>query len=980
MKNLLRSFPAAVALLLALVPASAHGDGENGSRRVSIETISDLKLSGFNDDEHGELQWTLRAESATADAATASADIRRALWNLDKLQLSTFGKGGETFAEMTSPAGKFSPEKRTAESDARVEVKGADFYVRGNGWSWSGRGHDNLIRVHRDVFVSINFPEKKPKTAAETPAAAETPSAESSAAETPSGTPEEPQKLTALSDQLTIKGSAEETTLVFAGHVKVSYGDIFMACDSLEIVVPATSSKNGADGSAGTGEAKKIAQAVSRIAGRGNLAITRGPLQLSGRSAEFLPQESVFRVRGNATLANTVSLLFVRGDEAIGRLDENFVEVRAVKTAAAAGTKNTGTADAPHGTVSIEMPSFVEKKSDAAGTTSGGRTLITGDRLTVFNAENENVISLFGNVSAADGNIKIGADTLAVTTEPTLGNALDAAADAGGTARRNEFSKIRVIAAAGNVRAEYSGRVLTCGRADVFPQENLILLTEAPQIVSEEEDATLSGDRAEVRLDRDEIAVFGAEGDAPERRRVFASLPPFSGKDLAAGTQNFSKKSPKKSAETVPAEPQQGRTELRGDVLTLSRDAELSTFDFSGDVSLNSAELDAACGRITVFADPKRPKKSAARGAKDELSQIKKIIADKNIRLEQNGYELTGGRAVITPGISLKEWIEDDADAAADGRAPFFITVEPDADTGTRPRIRFPGGETGAALEFALPIGTQKSEKTGASERAENAEPAAGETAGKKAESPHKSSGFISGKLGETSAAGTAADADAKSTSAEADIFGGGDLPRTKKYEPKAAQAAPVPAPAAKKKELPKESYLESDAMELIAGEKRARFFLRGDVILVAGNGAQGLCDTVEGLLESRAPAKRAGTAAAPKGSAESSFEAKKVICRGDVRMKHEESSGRGDTLEIFPPQNRAILSGNAFFRGKDGITLHPGNDRFVFDMETRQMITGAEAGADDAIPAQVSRPQIIIPPGGNRVFVVPKSVRGKDK
>lgn len=940
MKIFLRSFPVAAALILfpTLAPQLpvAAAQKESSSRRVSIETIHELRLSGYNDDDRGELQWRLEADSATADPSSASEDIRRTLWILNQLRLCTFGKNGEIFAEMTSPSGKFSPEKRAADSDEHVEVKGENFFVRGNGWSWSGHGHDNLIRVHRDVFVSAVVPERE-------------------------------ERLTALSERLEIKGNANETLLTFSGNVKVAYGDIFMSCDELEILVPAvdddaapaaksTRAKKSASqekpvapdesavaDSAGSAsaETEKIAQTVRRIVGRGNLEITRGPLQLSGNSAEFFPQDDVFYVLGNARLVNTASLLNVHGEKAVGRLDKNFVELFP-KTSP--GDAPAGTPNAPaENVVAIEMPSFVEKKSSsaasAAATAARGKTLITGERLTVFITENENIISLFGNVKAADGTVRINADTLVVTTEPTDGSPLDEAAAVGASddSANRDFAKIRTIAAAGNVRAEYSGRVLVCGRADVFPQDNLILLSVEPEIFSPDENASLSGERAEILLDRDVIEVFSAEGDAPDRRRVHGRLPPFSGKDLAAGKSA----SPKKSAETSAAETiaagTSGFTEVFGDKLTLARVGDVSLFDAVGNVSLHSAELDGKSDRVTVFADPKkREEKSSSRGAGKSLSQIKKIIADGNVFFTQNGYELTGGRAVITPGIRLKEWIEDDA-GNADGRAPFLIAVEPDAATGTRPRIVFPGGATGTSLGLSLPEYAEKSKKSAA----ETTKKSAAETT-------------------DGNGAGTALSDD--------------EIPLTKKFEPKPSAE---PAVAEKAAELPKKSYIESNSMELISGESRARFFLRGDVILVAGDGAKGACETVEGLLAPREDAtgtQRAGTAAA------SEFEAKKVICRGDVRMRHEESSGRGNVLELFPPQNRAVLSGNAYFRGKDGVVLHPGNDRFVFDTAAREMVTGTEAGTGNEIPDQVSRPQIIIPPGGNRVFVVPKSVRGRDK
>ena len=159
--------------------------------------------------------------------------------------------------------------------------------------------------------------------------------------------------------------------------------------------------------------------------------------------------------------------------------------------------------------------------------------------------------------------------------------------------------------------------------------------------------------------------------------------------------------------------------------------------------------------------------------------------------------------------------------------------------------------------------------------------------------------------------------------------------------------------------------------MELIAGEKtRARFFLRGNVDFRTEGGASGRCDEVEGLLAP--PADAADAAEAPR------FEAKEVVCRGNIRFEQDGGKGRGSVLEIFPQEDRAVLSGDAAFRDKDGTELYPGNDRFVFDLEKKQLITGEAAdAAGGGVPAQVARPQIIIPKGSRNVFVIPKSVSG---
>ena len=847
MNNLLRNLSFLAIGFLISGGTLAYGN-EKKSRNVSIETIQDLKLSGYNKDDGGELQWRLEADSADTAGETKSADIKKALWDLQNLRLFTFGKDGRAFAKMTSPKGQFSPEKREADSDSEVEVRGDTFTVRGKGWSWSGQGHDNLIRIHADVFVSL------------------------------------PQEhLTVRAKRLTIKGTDDRTELMFSGGVEVVYNEIFMTCETLEIVVSASGNRARELGE-NSGEKKKDwRNAVSRITGRGEVIVRRETTVLSGNSAEFLPQENLFYVRGNAKLDDSAGEISVRGDEAVGKIEEHFIEVTATQP-------NAELPQSPIA-VSVKMPSLVERqKSAVAGTPDAARSVVSGKRMTVSVTEKENVISLFGDVRVADSDIRIDADKLVVTTDPSGENDLLDISD-----EKSDSVSVHSAVAEGNVRADYSGRVLTCARADVFPQKKRILLTGTPRVDSPQENSALSGDRVEVFLDRDVIEVFSEETADAKRKRVDVELPGFSeisssrakGKNIPAGVD---------------------KTKISGDHLTLTRNGgdNLSTFDIFGNVEMNSAELSGTCGRILVFADASalnRDKNAKKTASKSGISQIRKIIAAGDVALKQNGYELTGGRATITPAVELNEWVASDR-SDEDGEMPCWVVLEPDADTGTRPRITFPGDADGSKLAFALPMKPEEKKK-----------------GVPKVIVPKKDE----------------------------------DLPLTKK---KKAEPKPVAVPA-------KKSYLESDAMELIAGKARARFFLRGEVILATEGGAHGMCDHVEGLL-------------APVGDGKK-FEAKKVVCRGKVRLVHDGSDGKGDTLEIFPPENRAVLSGNAAIRDKSGVSLHPGNDRFVFDLEKRQLLTGAAAGTGDSVPTQVSRPRIIIPKGSDRVFVIPKSVRGND-
>lgn len=842
MKKTFPILPLLAPIFLLAATVSVPAGTQKNSERVNIETIRGLRLSGYNQDSAGGLQWSLEADSAEIDPATKGKGARSALWNLRNLRLSTMGKDGEVFAEMKSALGQFSPENRTAESDSDIHVNGGDFDVAGSGWSWTGKGHDNEIRIRRDVSVTI----KRPKTN---------------------------ENIFAKSKSLKIVGTEKQTVLTLFGNVRVSVDDIYMTCETLEILVPERGSV--AMEERGGGDFKS---SVRSIVGRGNVEMFRGGVRTSGDFAEFLPRENLFFVRGNVHLSDLEGRVSVRGDEAKGEIEKQFVEVVATRPNAALPLAPVA--------VSVAMPSLIKRGEKIS---PAEKTVVSGKKMSVFSTDEKTEIVFTENVVASDENIRIDSDRLAVTMLPFSEKISDFETLSAG---KNFKENVKNVVATGNVRAVRDAMTLTCERADILTQEEHITLTGAPKVVSEKENATLTGHRVEIFTDengKDRIEVFSddASENALPRSRVAVSFPPFSRLIENAKTA------------AVPAETP-AEASVVGDRLVVLREENQSVFDMTGNVLLASDDLGGSCDRVVVFVDTSAQKTD--RRAKFKPTQIEKIVAEGNIDLTQNGYRLTGGRALVTPNIQLREWVKAD-DTGADGESPFLVVVEPDAETGTRPRIYFPENATQSGLNFALPDNeksdTGKFAGTQKNSRAENVENSS---------------------------------------------------------------------------EPAKESYLESDAMDLVAGERRIRFFLRGNVLLATAGGAFATCDAAEGLLLPQN--------SDPKNSAEKTgkrFKPEKAICRGNVRLAQDGAEGTGSTLEIFPPKNRAILRGNAKFSGSDGVRIFPGDDRFVFDLANRRLLTGEDAGDADVPPEQVSRPRIVIPASRNRVFIVPKSVRKKD-
>jgi lipopolysaccharide export system protein LptA len=99
--------------------------------------------------------------------------------------------------------------------------------------------------------------------------------------------------------------------------------------------------------------------------------------------------------------------------------------------------------------------------------------------------DTETTTTFNDKVVATGNNITLNCDYLKVITT--------GAGDKGATIARHD--RFKYLLATGNVRIVQGDRVATCGRAEVFPGEDRIVLTENPVVRIESEGYTASGPR-----------------------------------------------------------------------------------------------------------------------------------------------------------------------------------------------------------------------------------------------------------------------------------------------------------------------------------------------------------------------------------------------------------------------------------------------------------------------------------------------------
>lgn len=616
--------------------------------QIEVETIQGLQLSGYNSDDL--LKWTIEAEEASLEPGSESPGtdaLKTGKWNVRKLKVKTYsGKqvsGTTEDVTVESDSARFFPGTRFAESDAEVSVQKVDnqLAVEGKGWSWKcdEKSGFNRIEVKKDVKVTL-----RPKTG------------------------NNAEAIVVTSDSLEIELYDEKTVLIFkrkpSAPIKVKQSGIETTCDKLEIVVPASAEQMDEEARNADDEASgNNLQKLERISGSGNVRLISDGKEVSGDFVEFIPAEERFVVSGNAHFSDPENDIKITGKNATGQTCQVGKKLQ-LETIEIDST--------PKKRVSVEMKSL--EKGNAKFKNAHAR--FRGERLSVAFLENdENIIRLEKNVSYTDATISMTCDELEVHSRRLKPE------NAPETPDEKQKAEILKVVAAGNVEAKQEGRMLKCGKAEIFPQEERIELTKNPNVAVPAENFTLAGKRCEIFSKKKNINVYG-----DEKTRVTTT---FSGKQ--------------KSAE---------KTTLLGDKLKIYPDeltSKFTVFELDGNVEIASPKrnLSGTCDRLFVWSDTKEAQKKRS-GNRDSIDALKKIEAHGNVFLKKDETEIRGGKALLFSQVEIGEWIEEDADGS-DGEKPTKIVVLPDDANPeeTRPVITLPQNAASAAFTLPLPSSKQ---------------------------------------------------------------------------------------------------------------------------------------------------------------------------------------------------------------------------------------------------------------------------------
>ena len=140
--------------------------------------------------------------------------------------------------------------------------------------------------------------------------------------------------------------------------------------------------------------------------------------------------------------------------------------------------------------------SGAEKKSAAASVP----TVITSTSMEMWSTDTETRSIFKENVTVTGNNLRLTCDKLDVIAVRMHGKD-----DKNSTLPAVE--KFKTLVATGNVHIVQGGREVTCGKAEVFPGEDRVVLTEKPVVIDNDGPYVATGDR--IVLLRGERRIFG---------------------------------------------------------------------------------------------------------------------------------------------------------------------------------------------------------------------------------------------------------------------------------------------------------------------------------------------------------------------------------------------------------------------------------------------------------------------------------------
>jgi lipopolysaccharide export system protein LptA len=272
--------------------------------------------------------------------------------------------------------------------------------------------------------------------------------------------------------------------------------------------------------------------------------------------------------------------------------------------------------------------------ADAGDSAEASQTEIRSERLLLRTTEEAYYFEFTGGVHALSETMDLRSEQLTA-----LADAPEARESGLPTAALGELDSIRRIVAREQVVIVQAGKTVKAEEAEFFPREQRANLSGAASV--ETKGAYLSGQT--IRSQSGEIVIAGAEGVG--RAQMILTETGGLGIQGAAAL----------NSETI----------VLADTITMREETAENHFLFNGSVEVMSGAVQMRSARMTIVSQKAPPgAKTAAKTAADadtgfKVGEVKSMLAEGGVRIEQSGQVATGEQVTFYPAESRAVLIGD---------------------------------------------------------------------------------------------------------------------------------------------------------------------------------------------------------------------------------------------------------------------------------------------------------------------------------
>jgi len=258
----------------------------------------------------------------------------------------------------------------------------------------------------------------------------------------------------------------------------------------------------------------------------------------------------------------------------------------------------------------------------AAADSAAKETEIHSERLVLRTTEEEYYFEFTGNVRAVSDQMDLRSQQLIALADAPAGDQGKAVPQTA----PSELDSIRQITARGEVVIVQDGKTVQADQAEFFPREQRAHLDGSASVATQ--GAYLSGET--IRSQSGQIVIAGTE--AAGRAQMILT------ETGGLGIQGASAL----TSETI----------VLADTITMREQATENNFLFNGSVEVMSGALQMRAARMVIATNKSETAPAATEGAADsdlKVGEVKSIVADGGVRIEQGGQIATGEKVIFYP-------------------------------------------------------------------------------------------------------------------------------------------------------------------------------------------------------------------------------------------------------------------------------------------------------------------------------------------